>query len=225
MLATDDYSDDQNEDDEIPSTQRPRAISGDDLGDSFSLDEEPRIKKGWVDEILEKKDASDSESEEGGSSEDSESPEDGSDEGSDEDDNEGEKNLLMKDWEQSDDDNPGTDLDEEEEEKEEEEDDDSEGHENDDDVNEKEMEPRELKKLKKIDAADASKKQGKVSQDGKRPSTQSDLPYLIEAPKSLEELSAFVDNLSNSDIVVIINRIRKSNAIKLAAENRKKMQV
>lgn len=221
MLATDDYSDDQNEDDEIPSTQRPRAISGDDLGDSFSLDEEPRIKKGWVDEILEKKDASDSESEEGGSSEDSESPEDGSDEGSDEDDNEGEKNLLMKDWEQSDDDNLGTDLDEEEEE-EEDDDDESEGHENDDDVNEKKMEPRELKRLKKNDA---SKKQGKVSQDGKRPSTQSDLPYLIEAPKSLEELSALVDNLSNSNIVVIINRIRKSNAIKLAAENRKKMQV
>ncbi|CAL2231961.1 unnamed protein product [Prunus armeniaca] len=226
MLATDDYSDDQNEDDEIPSTQRPRAISGDDLGDSFSLDEEPRIKKGWVDEILEKKDASDSESEEGGSSEDSESPEDGSDEGSDEDDNEGEKNLLMKDWEQSDEDNIGTDLDDEEEEEEEDDDDDEpEGHENDDDVNEKEMEPRELKRLKKNDAADASKKQGKVSQDGKRPSTQSDLPYLIEAPKSLEELSALVDNLSNSDIVVIINRIRKSNAIKLAAENRKKMQV
>lgn len=41
----------------------------------------------------------------------------------------------------------------------------------------------------------------------------------------MEELSALVDNLSNSDIVVIINRIRKSNAIKLAAENRKKMQV
>ncbi|KAM1326924.1 hypothetical protein PS2_011009 [Malus domestica] len=226
MLATDINSDDDNEDAETPSNHnKPRPISGDDLGDSFSLDEEPRIKKGWVDEILERKDASDSESEEGDASEDSESPEDDS-EGSDKDINLGEKNLFMKDWEQSDDDNLGTDLDEEEEKE-----DGSEAHEEDDDADEEEVEPRKLKKMKKIDASEASKKEGdsldakKISQDGKRPSTQSDLPYLIEAPKSFEEFGALVDNLSNADIVLIINRIRKSNAIKLAAENRKKMQV
>nr|XP_028951430.1 nucleolar protein 14-like isoform X2 [Malus domestica] len=225
MLATDVNSDDDNEDAETPSNQKPRPISGDDLGDSFSLDEEPQIKKGWVDEILERKDASDSESEEGDASEDSESPEDDS-EGADKDINLGEKSLFMKDWEQSDDDNLGTDLDEEEEEE-----DGSEAHEEDDDADEEEMEPRKLKKMKKVDASEASKKEGdfsdakKISQDGKRPSTQSDLPYLIEAPKSFEELGVLVDNLSNADIVLIINRIRKSNAIKLAAENRKKMQV
>ncbi|CAN6550404.1 unnamed protein product [Malus baccata var. baccata] len=226
MLATDINSDDDNEDAETPSNHnKPRPISGDDLGDSFSLDEEPRIKKGWVYEILERKDASDSESEEGDASEDSESPEDDS-EGSDKDINLGEKNLFMKDWEQSDDDNLGTDLDEEEEKE-----DGSEAHEEDDDADEEEVEPRKLKKMKKIDASEASKKEGdsldakKISQDGKRPSTQSDLPYLIEAPKSFEEFGALVDNLSNADIVLIINRIRKSNAIKLAAENRKKMQV
>ncbi|XP_050119391.1 uncharacterized protein LOC126596770 [Malus sylvestris] len=226
MLATDINSDDDNEDAETPSNHnKPRPISGDDLGDSFSLDEEPRIKKGWVDEILERKDASDSESEEGDASEDSESPEDDS-EGSDKDINLGEMNLFMKDWEQSDDDSLGTDLDEEEEKE-----DGSEAHEEDDDADEEEVEPRKLKKMKKIDASEASKKEGdsldakKISQDGKRPSTQSDLPYLIEAPKSFEEFGALVDNLSNADIVLIINRIRKSNAIKLAAENGKKMQV
>lgn len=225
MHPTDDYSDEDNEDAEKPSTLRPRAISGDDLGDSFSLEEEPRNKKGWVDEILERRDAGDSESEgdDSDSSEGSESPEDDGVEGSDEDDSEGERDLLNKDWEQSDDDNLDLDLDDEEE--------DSEEHENgDDDADQKEVEQRHLKKLKRNDAVQASKNDGKSLDAKKLPAnkqslTQSDLPYLIEAPKSMEELDALLDNLSNADIALIIHRIRASNAIKLAAENKKKMQV
>ncbi|KAL6186725.1 hypothetical protein ACLB2K_042844 [Fragaria x ananassa] len=225
MHPTDDYSDEDNEDAEKPSTLGPRAISGDDLGDSFSLEEEPRNRKGWVDEILEQRDAGDSESEgdDSDSSEGSESPEDDDVEGSDEDDSEGERDLLNKDWEQSDDDNLDLDLDDEEE--------DSDEHENgDDEADQKEVEQRHLKKLKRNDAVQTSKSDGKSIDAKKLPankqsSTQSDLPYLIEAPKSMEELDALLDNLSNADIALIIHRIRASNAIKLAAENKKKMQV
>ncbi|KAK9934985.1 hypothetical protein M0R45_022104 [Rubus argutus] len=226
MLPTDDHSDDDSEDAEKPSSLRPRSISGDDLGDSFSLEEEPRTKKGWVDKILQRKDASDSESEgdDCDSSEDSESPDDDGDEKSDEDNSEGERDLLNKDWEQSDDDNLDIDLDEKDEE------DDSEENDMDDNAYEKEMEPRELEKLKKKKPVQASKIDGKSLDAKKMPankqfSTQSDLPYLIEAPKSIEELEALLDNLCNSDIALIIHRIRASNAIKLAAENKKKMQV
>lgn len=219
MLAPDYSSDEDNDDALKPSTQGRRSISGDDLGDSFSLEEEPRAKKGWVDEILERRDGNDSESEASDSSGDSETAEDDSDEeGSDEDNEEGENNLSLKDWEQSDDDTLGKDLEEGEEE----------GEEHDDDG--QQMEPKPQKKKEKTNAFAASKRNGDIldakkdKTDGKHSST-SDLPYLIEAPKSFEELSALLGNRSNNDIMLILNRIRTSNAIKLAAENRKKMQV
>uniref|UniRef100_A0A2N9HSV5 Nucleolar protein 14 n=1 Tax=Fagus sylvatica TaxID=28930 RepID=A0A2N9HSV5_FAGSY len=225
MLAPEDASDEDNDDSEKPSTQRLRPISGDALGDSFSLEEEPRTKKGWVDEILERRNENNSDSEAGDSSGDSETAEDdGDEEGSDEDNEEGENNLSLKDWEQSDDDDLGTDLEDDEEEEEEEE-------EEDDDDDEKEMGSRDQKKAKKSDAVETTKRDRdpldakKMKVDGQTLSTRSDLPYLIEAPKSLEELCALLDNRSNTEIMLIINRIRASNAIKLAAENRKKMQV
>ena len=228
MLAPEDASDEDNDDSEKPSTQRLRPISGDALGDSFSLEEEPRTKKGWVDEILERRNENNSDSEAGDSSGDSETAEDdGDEEGSDEDNEEGENNLSLKDWEQSDDDDLGTDLEDDEEEEEEEEDDDD----DDDDDDEKEMGSRDQKKAKKSDAVETTKRDRdpldakKMKVDGQTLSTRSDLPYLIEAPKSLEELCALLDNRSNTEIMLIINRIRASNAIKLAAENRKKMQV
>ncbi|OMO93529.1 Nucleolar protein 14 [Corchorus capsularis] len=217
MLATDYSSDEDGENVEIDSAQRPRAISGEDLGDSFALDEEPRSKKGWVDEILERKDAEDSENEDEDASEDSESAEDtDEDEGSEEqDDEEREKTLSLKDWEQSDDDDIDTDLDEDEDEQE-----------HDDAIGDKE-EPKGHIKLKKSEI----RKDGK-SVDVKKPksgvkhtSTESEMPYTIEAPRSLEEFSSLLDNLSNGNIIEIINRIRGYNAIKLSAENRKKMQV
>ncbi|KAL4639817.1 hypothetical protein ACB092_03G245500 [Castanea dentata] len=221
MLAPEDASDEDNDDSDKPSTKGLRSISGDALVDSFSLEEEPRTKKGWVDEVLARRNKNNSDSEADDSSGDSETAEDDSDEeGSDEDDDEGENKLSLKDWEQSDDDHIGTDLEDDEEEGEEEE-----------DANEKEMGSRDQKKAKKSDSVEITNKDGdslhakKTKADGKTVSTRPDLPYLIEAPKSLEELCALLDNRSNTEVILIISRIRASNAIKLAAENRKKMQV
>ena len=114
MVAAEDSSDEDNEDSEKPFEQKPRSISGDDLGDSFSVNEQIMTKKGWVDEILERRDEEDSSSDDDdgedpdnlGSSEDA-------DEGSNEDLDEHKKDLSLKDWEQSDDDDIGADLEDE----------------------------------------------------------------------------------------------------------------
>ncbi|XP_022776704.1 nucleolar protein 14-like isoform X2 [Durio zibethinus] len=226
MLAKDYSSDEDGENVEKDSAQRPRSISGDDLGDSFALDEDLGSKKGWVDEILERKDADDSENEDEDASENSESAEDtGEDEGSeeeeeeedDDDDDECEKTLTLKDWEQSDEDNLVMDLDEDEEEQD-----------HDDVIGDKDVEQRGRNKPNKteprkedVESVDAKRIKSSV----KHTSTKPDIPFLIEAPRSLEELSSLLENCSNGDVIVIVNRIRASNAIKLAAENRKKMQV
>ncbi|GAV69844.1 Nop14 domain-containing protein [Cephalotus follicularis] len=212
MLETEDSSDEDNEDVDKSSIQRPRSISGDDLGDSFSFDEEPRTTKGWVDEILERKDADDSESEDGDSSEHSKSAEgDGNDEGSDEGNVVAEKTQFVKDWEQSDEDNIDTELDKEEE--------------------EEEMKPKHDKKSKNNVSVEIKERdvvaldRRKIKSNSEQPSTEPDIPYSIQAPKNLDELRALLENCSNANIILVINRIRGTNAIKLAAENRKKMQV
>ncbi|KAK0573762.1 hypothetical protein LWI29_013162 [Acer saccharum] len=222
MQAPDDSSDEENEGNEKLSTHMLKSISGDDLGDSFSLDEEPKAKKGWVDEVLEREDASESEDED--SSENSDDAE--VDEGSDEDDDAEEKTVTLQDWEQSDDDDLGTDLEEgEEEEKELDE-------ENDDSTDdEEEMDPRGSIKLKDNATVENRKKDRKsldaknIKENHAQLSIQRDIPFLIEAPKSLKEFCALLENCSNADIIEVIYRIRVSNAIKLSAENRKKIQV
>lgn len=75
--------------------------------------------------------------------------------------------------------------------------------------------------IKKRDGIDGDKMKQKVKQSSKQP----DLPYTIEAPKSLDELHSLLENRSDDEIVEAIRRIRAFNAIKIAAENRKKMQV
>ncbi|XP_039055038.1 nucleolar protein 14-like isoform X2 [Hibiscus syriacus] len=212
MLATDYSSDEDGENAGKDSVQRPRAISGDDLGDSFALYEEHGSKKGWVDEILEREDADDSEDEDEDSSEDSEGAEDtDEDKGSDEDEeNEREKILSLKDWERSDDDDVDTDLDED--------DDEAIG---DEYVEKRGRKSNKIEHRKKDESVDAKRIKSSV----KHTSTKLDIPFIIEAPKSLDELSSLLSSCSNDDVIVIINRIRASNAIKLAAENRKKMQV
>ncbi|KAB2036384.1 hypothetical protein ES319_D04G221200v1 [Gossypium barbadense] len=220
MLATDYSSDEDGENAEKDYAQRPRAISGDDLGDSFALDDEPGKKKGWVDEILERKDANDSEDEDEDDSEDlgsaEDTDEDEESEEEEEDENECEKTLSLKDWEQSDDDNVGTDLEEDEE---------TDEHDKaigDEDVDKKSRNKTNKTELKKcVESVDAKKPKA----SGKHTSAKPDIPFIIEAPKNLDELSSLLENHSNDDVIVIINRIRASNAIKLAAENRKKMQV
>ncbi|KAJ0038895.1 hypothetical protein Pint_23456 [Pistacia integerrima] len=191
----------------------------------LSLDEEPKAKRGWVDEVLERKDTTESEDDD--SSEDSDDAEsDGVDEEFNEDSDASEKTLTLKDWEQSDDDDLERDLEEEEEEELELDED------NDDsDDDEEGMEPRGKKKsrgnahgeIRKSDKESLDIKKMKVNHT--KLSGQPDIPYIIEAPKSLDEFCALLDNCSNADKILVINRIRASNAIKLAAENRKKMQV
>ncbi|KAG5061777.1 hypothetical protein GLYMA_02G003100v4 [Glycine max] len=224
MVAAEDSSDEDNEDSEKPSEQKPRSISGDDLGDSFSVNEQIMTKKGWVDEILERRDEEDSSSEDDdgedpdnlGSSEDA-------DEGSNEDLDEHKKDLSLKDWEQSDDDDIGADLEDE-----------------DDSDENIETAAEDLDEVKGLDAAVhirakrnasvESVKKDKDSSDAKidvvgKQSKELDIPYIIQAPKTFEELCSLVDKHSNDNVILIINRIRKSNPIPLAAENRKKMQV
>ncbi|XP_020093914.1 nucleolar protein 14 [Ananas comosus] len=220
MLAHDDSSDDVSDDDEDIQkmvSKRSRSISGDDLGDSFSFDQETANKKGWVDGIFENKDVNDDDEEDGTSSDDSETnneDDDDDDDASDKDDSSGHDlgDISMRDWEQSDDDDLTLDAEEEEKEEEAE------------DVNE-----REIKLGKKI----REEMQRKGSQDtqrgevaGKMPPVKDvGLPFVIEAPNSLEELCLLLDNRSETEVIEAINRIRACNSIRLAAENRKKMQV
>ncbi|CDY65810.1 BnaA02g35820D [Brassica napus] len=205
MQETDDLSDEDEETGGEESSKRLRVISGDDLGDSFSVDAE-QPKKGWIDEVLEREgDDEDSESE--GEEED----DDDDDEESDGGDEKQRKGHPLKDWEQSDD-----ELEAELEE--------------DDDDEEEEAEPIVHKKSKKDSSAPTKGKgsSGTVKQSTnmkKLSSTQHDIPYVIHAPKSFEELIALVEDRSNADVVTIVNRIRTTDSIKLAAENRKKMQV
>ncbi|CAK9142448.1 unnamed protein product [Ilex paraguariensis] len=214
MLATDDSSDEDGDaaKDDDASTQQPRSISGDDLGDSFSRDEEPRTKLGWIDDILKREYQNAVPSEDGASSEDLEGGEDdGDDEETDEDSDKCEKAESLGDWEQSDDEN----LDPDREEKEGEEDDGSFD----------EGEPR-LRKVPEMKGQKDLLNEKKMKADIKKPSfQQGDLPFTIEAPKSLEELSLLLENRSDDQIIEAINRIRAFNAIAVAAENRKKMQV
>ncbi|KAI3856548.1 hypothetical protein MKX03_028390 [Papaver bracteatum] len=57
------------------------------------------------------------------------------------------------------------------------------------------------------------------------PIEQDTLPFVIEAPKTFSELSKFLENRSDADIIEAINRIRACNGVRLAAENREKMQI
>ncbi|XP_077226917.1 nucleolar-like protein [Tasmannia lanceolata] len=212
MLATDDFSDEGNdgpEDYNKLSPKKLKSVSGDDLGDSFSVDEQLPNKKGWVDEILEGNNVDHLENDNSTSSEDSESGDDDSDpeEESDEDDGVSGDELSAKDWEQSDEDNLGTGLE-----------------------NENGMEEKVLGKVNDNNAK-KQKSQKTDSPDrqnasGERSSIQPEtLPFVIEAPNSLVELRSLLDNRSDSEVAEAINRIRACNAIRLAAENRKKMQV
>lgn len=208
MQETEDLSDEDEDTGGEESSKRLRVVSGDDLGDSFSVDAK-HPKKGWIDEVLERE----------GDEDDSASDEDSESEGEEEDDDEdldGGKGHSLKDWEQSDDE---LEAELEGDEDDEEEDDD------DDDEDEEEAEPIVHKKSKR-DSSAPSKGTVKQSTNMKKlSSTQHDIPYVIHAPQSFEELIALVEDRSNADVITIVNRIRTTDSIKLAAENRKKMQV
>lgn len=233
MLAVDDSDDegsDGGDDFNRPQPRKVKSVSGDDLGDSFSVDEELPKKKGWVDEILgskvvgnlrnENADLSEgAESDHNDDDQDEDSEDNNDKEGTDDDDDENEEvggdadsdmgNMLsVEDWEQSDDDDVSTDFEDEA------------------------MEGKVLQKVKD-DNVEKIKKEQKDSPNAQERNAsgkthsfkEGSLPFVIEAPNSLEELSLLLNNRSDAEVVEAINRIRACNAIRLAAENRKKMQV
>ncbi|KAH6762950.1 nucleolar-like protein [Perilla frutescens var. hirtella] len=221
MVAGDDSSNEDgntSDDDDDEASKRIRHISGDDLGDSFS-DAIPRTKAVWIDDLLkgegvanpEREDAPTSGKEESGDDDDDDEDEE---EESEDDDNHIEKGQSLKDWEQSDDDH--IDLDEEEEE-----DDDDSG----DDTGKQVMADQKKileSKGKQNDDAGAHRVKTDIKEDVHK---KGELPYTIEAPKDFEEFSALLENRSDDQIMEAIRRIRTYNAIAVAAENRKKMQV
>jgi len=202
MLGTADSSDedDDNEDDNHMKLDNSKPISGDDLGDSFT-DDSIRKKKGWVDEIYEKEgrkigdDAAASDDEE---SDDEHADDDESDDDDAEDDSNDFGDMSARDWEQSDDDEVDAGDDEMEDEKEQE-------------ISGKAVK-RDAQNLKKESNVKMQVKDGSV-------------PFVIDAPNNLKDLSSLLDGRSETEIIEIISRIRTCNSIRLAAENRRKMQV
>jgi nucleolar protein 14 len=209
MLGTADSSD---EGDENMKRDNSKPISGDDLGDSFSFDESTRKKKGWVDEIYEREGreiGDDAAGSDDGESDD----EHASDDEADEDDEEGDEdtgdedgssdndfdNMSARDWEQGDDDE--FDLKEDEVE----------------DLGEKEQEIKG-KVVKKGARTKGESNEKPLVKDGS-------LPFVIDAPSNLKDLSSLLDGHSEIEIIEIIGRICTCNSIRLAAENRRKMQV
>ncbi|CAN6470713.1 unnamed protein product [Victoria cruziana] len=206
MLATEesdnDDSDGETEAKNLP-LDKPKWISGEDLGDSFDLEEEA-AGKGWVDEVLERGEANDSSSEETSSEESSDQYESDSE-------------LQIEstnNWEQSDDELLDTGDGE-----------DSLGE----DLHEEHKDKKKLKfEHQKVDSYDVQKKhKHKAAGDSQLPvpPENGSLPYIIEAPADLKQLCSLLDGRSDSETVDAISRIRKCNAISLAADNRRKMQV
>ncbi|KAG1327764.1 nucleolar protein 14 [Cocos nucifera] len=214
MLATDDISDegsDGGENSHEPALKNFRAVSGDDLGDCFSMDESIANKSGWVDDIYENQDVDDHDQNKTNSEDSESNDQEGSDDDGESDENDTSGNdfrsvSATKDWEQSDDDD--LDLDGEE----------AEGPgEGDMDINNK--------MSTDMQKQDSLKSHISNAMDKLTPTGPGTLPFVIEAPNNLTELCSLLDNCSDTEVVEAINRIRACNSIRLAAENRKKMQV
>ncbi|ONK64384.1 uncharacterized protein A4U43_C07F25240 [Asparagus officinalis] len=211
MVAADDSSveDDSDGEDDYLRPNKIKALSGDDLGDSFSVEEEIRNKNGWVDDIYENEAAS-NEDEGSTSSEGSESDADDRDGTGDEDgdDDDGPTchepgNMSFKDWEQSGDDELGLDA------------------EHADDADERQL-PRkniDLEEMKSIcyNKTSFSEKHATPKQEA--------LPFVIDAPNNFREFCSLLENRSDGEVVEAINRIRACNSIRLSANNREKMRV
>ncbi|RRT66131.1 hypothetical protein B296_00020377 [Ensete ventricosum] len=212
MLAIDDSTDEGSDDDNVEiqnsASIEIRPTSGDDLGDSFSIADDVVGKKGWIDGIYEQTDP-DNQDESGSSSQDSEGDEDNEGDG-DRSDGSGDVHVntsTMKDWEQSDDDDGGLNMDGEEKEN----------------LDEKEVAIGDKLSLDLHEVKTSSSHEMNAA-GNLAPAKEKELPYVIEAPKNLTGLCSLLDSRSDDEVVEIINRIRAYNSIRLAAENRKKMQ-
>ncbi|KAG9140132.1 hypothetical protein Leryth_015745 [Lithospermum erythrorhizon] len=219
MVADDDGSDEDTDDpkDDNLSTKHSRSISGDDLGDSFTVDEEKRNKLRWIDLMLQKK-SEESVGEDSSASDDSDGTDDDDveEEGSEEEEADDSDDIsdeaqCLKDWEQSDDDKFNAESDDEEEQ--------------DGDGNAKLDVTKDHKQGLPTKGGQLEFLAKKAKAGGCRPQKPDELPYTIEAPKSLEEFTSLVENRSNDQIIEAIRRIRTFNAINVAAENRKKIHV
>lgn len=181
-------------------TKRQRLeISGDDLGENFLIDDD-QPEKGWVDEVLARKE---NEEEDSSSEEDDENDNGiGSDSSGDDvgegDEPPNEEGLDCDAWEKSDDDKQTF----------------SQGN----------IQEQILVQVVKDKALNAEA-QIEAAIDSKHLHSESQLPFVIEASKTLEDFKRLVDGRSIPDLLVVIQRIRTCNSIRLAAENRRKMQV
>lgn len=220
-VSDSDEDGDESEKDEEESCRQQkkkrREISGDDLGENFVMEDEYQ-EKGWVDEVLARREDSDEDDEDDEDSEDedgSEGSEEEDEEGSDDED--GSEGSEDEDWEQSEDELEG--------------------------INGiPKLSAKDQDLLDKLLAAKKGPKpedevrnllEGKdktVPQKAKK--LQSDvqelddaLPYVIDAPQTLLDFRQLVDKRSVQDLEIAVERIRKCNSVSLAAENRKKMQV
>ncbi|KAI3919606.1 hypothetical protein MKX01_018429 [Papaver californicum] len=210
----DEDSDDDLEDSNKTSSQKLRSISGDDLGDSFSVDEEVGHKRGWVDDILQREGRT-IEDDDSASSEEADGDGEESEEeaGSDEVNVKTGKSNSLKDWEQSDD---GDDLSIDSDEDNDDEGEETEGNE------EMEICVKPKTKNQIANLSTVNKTEPSVNQPHTK---QEPLPFVIEAPKTFSELSKLLENRSDVEIIEAINRIRACNGVRLAAENREKMQI
>lgn len=184
-------------------------IFGDDFGDFFIVDEKLQKKKGWVDEIFERKDVEDIEDEDNEFFDDLGDNED--DEGGIEEEDNDEKFEILKDWEQSDD-----DVSEEEDEL-----DEREGGEDDGiyikfDNKKNEM----VVNKKKVIVLDLVKGKGGVKQFL---SVRQDFFFKIDVFSNMDELYILFGGRFNEDIIEVIRRIRVCNVIVFVVENRKKI--
>lgn len=225
MLATGDSSDEDSSDgehDHKSGSRKLKPVSGDDLGDSFSVDEVTENRKGWVDEIYNKEDE-DNQDEDSTPSEGSESNEDDQETSDGEKDSDGNGTSgkehgnmsFMKDWEQSDEDDDDLDTDEER------------GKDADEEIIKKSINEDDEDDDEEITNSQKTDNLGgiKTTSEIQAPLKQEELPYVIEAPNNLSELCSLLDGRSDTEVIEAINRIRASNSIRLAVENKRKMQI
>ncbi|KAH7291504.1 hypothetical protein KP509_29G019800 [Ceratopteris richardii] len=183
--------------------------SGDDLGENFVVDDD-QPKRGWVDEVLARK-------------EEEEENEDSESEGNE---SSGEEDYIHGDSIDSDYSGDVQEFTESDS------DDHSDKWEESDDEELKNQEKAQ-KDLRQVDDVNISSMEGaKLNHSTHADAVvdfkayqNSELPFVIDAPKNLDEFRSLVDGRPIEELLTAIQRIRMCNSIRLAAENRRKMQV
>lgn len=237
-MTGEDASDEEGEEGEEEGGGRRKRVkrrepSGDDLEDNVVVEEEYG-EKGWVYDVLgrrdeegeeegEEEDEDEDEDEDESGEEEEEGEEGGEGEEGDEDEEESEeeegggRDLEEADWEQSDEELEGGKGEEKKIETRQE----SKNSVPEEGVGEREKGDRKIGK--KVSWKEEAQVDGKEREE--REKAAKELPYVLEAPQTLMELRNIVDNREIAELSEAIRRIRTFNAVGLAAENRRKMQV